>query len=298
MINKALAFVFPGQGSQYVGMSVTATSAASEAVWHTVRNIMGRSFLELLRTGPSEELNKTQNAQPALLAVSIAHLTQWRAERQPEPRMLAGHSAGQYAAAVASGALSLADALILVQTRARLMSESANGAMAAIVGLPDRRQASFLNRAAEIGLVGLAGDNAPGQFVISGQPAAVRAAMTLATQCGARKVVLLPIGVASHSPLMKSVRDQMALPLKRVNWHAIEIPIMSNVQPRLLTAVDEFKAELSDHLTAPVRWREAVQAMIGEGINHFAEVGPGRVLSGLIKRIDGAVATQPLDVSS
>jgi [acyl-carrier-protein] S-malonyltransferase len=291
-----IAFVFPGQGSQFVGMGrpLAETSPEAAAVFAAADAALGEPITRLAWEGPEEDLNRTENAQPALLAASIAYLEAVRARWAelevdiPEPAVAAGHSMGQYTALVAAGALDLGDAIRLVRTRGQLMQSSGagrEGRMAALIGLDDARLPELVERASALGIVGVANRNSPGQVVLSGERAAVEASLTIAKELGARRAIELPVSVAAHSPLMADAADGMAKVLAGITFHDPDPPLLANADARLLTTADACRAELVDHLTTGVDWVGAVEAMRARGVTAFIEVGPGQVLTGLIKRI-------------
>jgi [acyl-carrier-protein] S-malonyltransferase len=292
----SVAFVFPGQGSQSVGMGqlLAASSPAAAAVFADADEALGQPISRLAFEGPAEELDRTENAQPALLATSIAYLTALT-ERGPAagadhlaPAFAAGHSMGQYSALVAAGVISLADGVRLVRERGRLMQASGagrDGAMAAVIGLDEERLPALVERASRIGTFGIANRNSPGQVVVSGERAAIEAAVEIGRELGARKVVVLPVSVAAHSPLMADAAEGMRRVLEDVTFHDPAVPLIANADARVLTTADEARNELVDHLTAGVDWVAAVSRMTTAGVTRFVEVGPGRVLTGLIKRI-------------
>ena len=303
---SSLAFVFPGQGSQSVGMgrSLAEASAAAAAVFTEADAALGEPLSRLAWTGPAEELDLTINAQPALLAASIAFLRALEAGRAESgrapivPAFAAGHSMGQYSALVAAGVVSLADGMRLVRERGRLMQasgEGSPGAMAAIIGLPDERLPDLVAIGAAHGTFGVANRNSPGQVVVSGVRPAVEAAAAAAKGLGARRAVVLPVSVAAHSPLMAAAAAGMREALAGVAFHDPAVPLLANSDARLLTTADACRAELVDHLTTGVDWIAAVAAMRSAGVDRFVEVGPGRVLSGLIRRIAPDAETIPLD---
>ena len=298
-----VAFVFPGQGSQAVGMgrALVKSSAAAAAAFEEADRVLGEPLSRLAFEGPAEALDLTVNAQPALLATSVAMLAVLRerwadAGTHVRPAYSAGHSMGQYSALVASGAVSFADGLRLLRERGRLMQASESGrpgAMGAILGLDDEQVAEALAGAAAHGLVGIANRNAPGQVVISGERAAVEAALEGARELKARKVVLLPVSVAAHSPLMAQAAQGMRTVLSSVRFTDPRPPLLANADARPLTSADAARAELVEHLTTGVDWVEVVRAMAAGGVDTFLEIGPGRVLTGLIRRIaPGAAAIQ------
>jgi [acyl-carrier-protein] S-malonyltransferase len=292
----SIAYVFPGQGSQAVGMGreLAASSAAAATVFAAADDALGEPLSRLAWEGPAEQLNRTENAQPALLATSIAFLEALR-ERAvaagsplPGPAFMAGHSMGQYSALVAAGALSLADGVRLVRERGLRMQasgEGRDGAMAAIIGLDEAAIPELVGRAAAHGVFGVANRNAPGQVVVSGERSAVEAASGVARELGAKRAIILPVSVAAHSPLMAGAATAMRQVLAGVSFDDPTVPLLANADARLLTSAAACREELVDHLTAGVDWVAAVQAMSAAGVTTFIEVGPGRVLTNLIKRI-------------
>lgn len=301
-----LAFVFPGQGSQYVGMgrALAETSPAAAAVFKTADEALGEPISRLAWEGPEEDLNRTENSQPALLTASIAYLAAVRerwAELEidiPEPEFAAGHSMGQYTALVAAGALDLADAVRLVRTRGQLMQASGagrEGRMAAIIGLDDERLPELVAQASEHGVFGIANRNSPGQVVVSGERPAVEAALTIAKTLGAKRAIELPVSVAAHSPLMAEAADGMAKVLAGITFRDPEPPLLANADAAPITTAAACRAELVNHLTTGVDWVGAIRAMRESGVTTFIEVGPGQVLTGLVKRIVGDAIVLALD---
>jgi [acyl-carrier-protein] S-malonyltransferase len=300
------AFVFPGQGSQSVGMgqALVASSPAAAAVFAAADAALGQPISRLAWDGPADELDRTENAQPALLATSIAYLgavrERWAALDIPKPAIAfaAGHSMGQYSALVATDVISLADGMRLVRERGRLMQASGagrDGAMAAIIGLDDIHLPELVERASAHGTVGVANRNAPGQVVVSGERTAIEAASEIARELGARKAIVLPVSVAAHSPLMTEAADGMRRVLAEVEFRDPTIPLLANADARPIATADAARTELVAHLTAGVDWVAAVERMAAAGVDLFIEVGPGRVLTGLIKRISPDATTIPLD---
>jgi [acyl-carrier-protein] S-malonyltransferase len=293
---SSFAFVFPGQGSQSVGMGrdLATSSAAAGAVWAAADAALGEPISALAWDGPAERLDLTETAQPALLAASIAILDamreRWRAagHEPPVPAFAAGHSMGQYSAFVASGVLSLADGIRLVRRRGELMQASGqgrDGAMAALIGLDDARLPDLLGAAAVHGTFVVANRNAPGQVVVSGERAAIEAGAEIARSLGAKRAIVLPVSVAAHSPLMVEAADGMREALADVAFHDPTTTLLANADGRPITTAAEARAELIEHLTAGVDWVGAIGRMSGAGVVTFIEVGPGKVLTGLIKRI-------------
>jgi [acyl-carrier-protein] S-malonyltransferase len=291
-----IAFVFPGQGSQSVGMgqALAAASPAAAAVFAEADAALGESISRLAFEGPAEELDLTVNAQPALLATSIAYLAalheRWAAlgVEGPEPAFCAGHSMGQYSALVAAGVVPLSDALRLVRERGHQMQRSGagrEGRMAAIIGLDDARLPELVVAARLHGIFGVANRNSPGQVVVSGERPSVEAALTIAKELGARKVIELPVSVAAHSPLMAEAAAGMRAVLADIAFEDPHPPLRANADGRPLTTAESCRSELVDHLTTGVDWVTGVERMVADGVEAFVEVGPGRVLTGLIKRI-------------
>jgi [acyl-carrier-protein] S-malonyltransferase len=298
---EKVAFVFPGQGSQYVGMGrdLYETYPEAKALFDEADGILGFSLARLCFEGPKEELDDTINTQPALLTVSVALLQIASTELstgleldQLHPASVAGHSMGEYTALVAAGALDFADGLHLVRERGRLMKEAGElnpGAMAAIIGL-DAGTLEDICQEARIQLpassVQIANYNSPGQIVISGHKEALGRAMELAGERGARRVIPLAVSIASHSPLMQPAADSFASIVAQVDFHQPRVPVVANVTAAPITTVAEIREELVEQLTSTVRWVESVQYMIVQGVTTFVEIGPKNVLTGLIKRID------------
>jgi [acyl-carrier-protein] S-malonyltransferase len=299
------AFVFPGQGSQWVGMgkALAEASPAAAAVFAAADAALGEPISRLAFEGPADELDRTQNAQPALLATSIAYLEALRDRwgndgTEVLPAFAAGHSMGQYSALVAAGAVPLGEAIRLVRERGRQMQASGSGrdgAMAAILGLDDDLVPRLVEEASAAGIFGVANRNAPGQVVVSGERAAVDAGAEIARRLGARKAIVLPVSVAAHSPLMAEAAAAMEAVLAQVRFEDPDPPLLANADARPLTTGDACRAELVTHLTAGVDWVAAVGRMTAEGVTTFVEVGPGRVLTGLIKRIAPDAATFAVD---
>ncbi|HET9344374.1 MAG TPA: ACP S-malonyltransferase [Candidatus Limnocylindrales bacterium] len=298
------AFVFPGQGSQSVGMgrALAAASPPASAVYADADAALGTPISALAWDGPAEDLDRTEHAQPALLATSIAYLTalreRWADSGVEQPAFAAGHSMGQYSAFVAAGVLSLADGVRLVRERGRLMQASGqgrDGAMAAVIGLDEARLPELVERAGAHGVFGVANRNAPGQVVVSGERSAIEASAEIGKELGARKVIVLPVSVAAHSPLMAEAADGMRAVLATVEFLDPVVPLLANADAREIRTADEARNELVEHLTKGVDWVAAVERMTAAGVTTFVEVGPGRVLTGLVKRIAPDADASALD---
>lgn len=272
-----------------MGRDLALLSPAAGAVFRAADEALGEPISELAFGGPPEQLDLTVNAQPAILATSIAYLRAIEdagAIDALRPSFYAGHSMGQYSALVAAGVLPLAEALRLVRERGRQMQASApTGAMAAIIGLPDDLLPQLVAAGQSAGVFTVANRNSPGQVVVSGDVEAVRLAADTAKELGARRAVILPVSVAAHSPLMARAADAMRALLVDVNFADPAAPLLANADARPLTTGDECRDELVEHLTKGVDWVAEVERMVGAGVTRFVEIGPGRVLSGLIKRI-------------
>lgn len=300
----ALAYVFPGQGSQTVGMGrlLASHSPAAAAVFSEADETLGQSLSRLAWEGPGQALDLTVNAQPALLAASIALLRALEEAAdvadvlRPSPAFYAGHSMGQYSAMVAAGVLDLADGLKLVRKRGELMQASAeDGAMAAIIGLEDARLPDLVAAGADHGIIAIANRNSPGQVVISGERAAVQAAADAAKGLGAKRAIVLAVSVAAHSPLMQKAAEGMRAALESVTFRDPSAPLLANADARPITTAGEARHEVIDHLTRGVDWVRAVERMRGAGVDTFVEVGPGKVLTNLIARISPEASAVSLD---
>lgn len=301
-----LAFVFPGQGSQSVGMghALTQRSPAAAAVFATADAALGEPISALAWDGPAESLDRTEQAQPAILAASIAILEAlregWAAAGVAAlvPAFAAGHSMGQYSALVATGVISLDDGIRLVRARGRAMQASGSGrdgAMAAIIGLDDARIPELVAGAATHGTFVVANRNAPGQVVVSGERPAIEAGAELAKSLGAKRAIVLPVSVAAHSPLMAEAAEVMRDVLAPITFDDPSVTLLANADARPITTGEAARAELIEHLTAGVDWVAAVEDMTAAGVTTFVEVGPGKVLTGLIKRIAPDAEILPAD---
>ena len=286
-----LAFVFPGQGSQAVGMLAELASAypAVSDTFAEASAALGFDLWRLVQDGPAEELNLTHNTQPAMLAAGIAVWRAWEREGGPSPAFLAGHSLGEYTALVAGGAIGFADAVRLVAERGRLMQAAVpegTGAMAAILGLDDDQVRAACVQAAAGEVVEAVNFNSPGQVVIAGHSGAVARAVEAAKAAGAKRAVALPVSVPSHCALMRPAAEQLALRLAAATVRVPATPVLHNVDVSVAQTADAVRDRLARQLHSPVRWVETVQRLVAEGVTLVVEAGPGKVLAGLNKRID------------
>ena len=288
-----LAMVFPGQGSQAVGMlKAYAGLPEVDAVRAEAEAALGADFLRLLDEGPAEQLNLTVNTQPAMVTAAITAYRAWRAMGGAAPAMVAGHSLGEYSALVAAGSLSFADALPLVRFRAQSMQEAVpegQGAMAAILGLDDDATRAACAEAAQGEVVEAVNFNGPGQVVIAGHKAAVARAGELCKAKGAKRAVPLPVSAPFHSSLLKPAGDKLQGYLKDVALAAPGVPLVNNVDVKVESDPARIKDALVRQASSPVRWVEVIRAMADQGVTHVVECGPGKVLAGLAKRIDARV---------
>lgn len=289
-----VAFVFPGQASQYPGMGkeLAEKYPSARAVFDEADKALGFSISKICFEGTDEELKLTANTQPAILTVSVA-VAKVIAERGLSPDFVAGHSLGEYSALVAAGSLKFADAVPLVRKRGTYMQEAVPqgvGAMAAIMGLSPAVVADACKRAAGAEVCSAANLNSPEQTVISGHAGAVKRAVEIASQLGAKRAVVLPVSAPFHSALMTPAQERLAGDLKNTQFGGLRVPLVTNVDADTISSGDEAREALIRQVTAPVRWEESIRALIDEGVNTFVEVGPGRVLSGLLRQIERSVA--------
>ncbi|NER65109.1 ACP S-malonyltransferase [Pseudomonas sp. MAFF212427] len=299
-MSASLAFVFPGQGSQSLGM-LAELGAQYPLVIDTFREAseaLGYDLWALTQDGPEEQLNQTDKTQPAILTASIALWRLWLAEGGARPAFVAGHSLGEYSALVAAGSLSLGDAVKLVKRRGELMQEAVpagQGAMAAILGLEDATVVALCAEAARGEVVSAVNFNSPGQVVIAGAKAAVERAMEACKAAGAKRALPLPVSVPSHCELMRPAAERFAESVNAIDWQAPQIPLVQNVSAGVAADLETLKRDLLEQLYKPVRWVECVQTLAANGAVQLVECGPGKVLAGLNKRCADGVTTYNLN---
>jgi len=287
----SLAFVFPGQGSQSLGMlaELAAMHPQVQATFEEASQGCGVDLWTLSQQGPEELLNQTEFTQPALLAASVAVWRAWVARDGAQPAQFSGHSLGEYAALVAAGSIALTDAAKLVRERGRLMQAAVpagTGAMAAVLGAEDDLVAEVCAQASDSEVVVPANYNSPGQIVIGGHAAAVDRALAELAARGVRKVVKLAVSVPSHTPLMREAALQLGEVMANLSWQLPDRPVLQNADARAEASTGDIRAALVRQLYLPVRWSDCVRSMAGQGATRIVECGPGKVLTGLVKRID------------
>ncbi len=298
-MSAALAFVFPGQGSQSVGMlaDLASRDPAVQQTFAEASEGAGVDLWALSREGAGDQLNQTEFTQPALLAASVAVWRLWQSRGGPRPALLAGHSLGEYSALVAADALPLAQAARLVRLRGQLMQTAApagTGAMAAILGADDALVEEVCRSVSGADVVVPANYNSPGQIVIGGHAAAVDAALEELAERGVRKAIRLAVSVPSHTPLMREAADQLADAMQGLDWQMPVLPVVQNVDALAHDSVDAIRDALVRQLYLPVQWTRCVQAIAVHGTTLVLECGPGKVLSGLVKRIDKSLDARAL----
>ncbi|NSX06581.1 ACP S-malonyltransferase [Cupriavidus gilardii] len=285
------SFVFPGQGSQSVGMlNAFADNPVVRATLQEASDALGQDLARLIAEGPAEELNLTTNTQPVMLTAAVAIYRAWLEAGGPAPSLVAGHSLGEYSALVAAGVIPFADAVPLVRFRAQAMQEAVpvgEGGMAAILGLSDDDVRAACAEASAAGVVEAVNFNAPAQVVIAGAKAAVDKACDIAKAKGAKRALPLPVSAPFHSSLLKPASDRLRERMAGLTFLAPSIPLINNVDVAIVNDPEAIKDALVRQAAAPVRWVESVQKMAADGVTHVFECGPGKVLAGLTKRIDG-----------
>ncbi len=296
---KPIAFIFPGQGSQYVGMGkeLFENFSVAKKVFEEADDTLHLSISALCFKGPEEALKLTENTQPAVLTMSIAALKVLQAEKGMTPQFTAGHSLGEYSALVVSGALTFSEAVKMVRLRGKFMQEAVpvgEGAMAAVLGMEQEQVEKLCEEISYGEVLTPANFNCPGQIVIAGHSKAVERAIERIKQEG-KKAVLLPVSAPFHSPLMKPAGERLEKALEEISVSDLKVPVVTNVEAEVNTSKDRVKGLLVAQVSSPVRWEESMRKMIEKGIEHLFEIGPGKVLSGLMKRIDSRVETKNLE---
>lgn len=284
------AMVFPGQGSQAVGMlsELAASHPVIEQTFQEASDALSYDLWALTQNGPAEELNKTWQTQPALLTASVALWRLWQQQGGKTPVLMAGHSLGEYSALVCAGVINFADAVRLVELRGKLMQDAVpqgTGAMSAIIGLDDAAIAQACAEAAQGQVVSPVNFNSPGQVVIAGNKEAVERAGAACKAAGAKRALPLPVSVPSHCALMKPAADKLAVALDDIVFSAPQIPVVNNVDVQCETSPEAIRSALVRQLYSPVQWTQSVEFIAAQGIDRLVEVGPGKVLTGLTKRI-------------
>lgn len=296
MTNQHLAFVFPGQGSQKIGMltELAAEFPIVEKTFAEASSVLGYDLWALVQGGAQEEINLTERTQPLLLTASVAVWRVWQEKKGAQPRLMAGHSLGEWSALVCAGVVAFADAVKLVQQRGKFMQEAVpagQGAMAAIIGLDDTLILNACKKAEQGEIVAAVNFNSPGQVVIAGAAAAVERASVLCKEAGAKRALPLPVSAPFHTELMHPAAERLADQVAATNFSVPQIPVVHNVTAAVETNPEKIKALMIEQIYSPVRWVECVNTMVAAGITSTLECGPGKVLSGLNKRIHKELVT-------
>ena len=295
----AVAFIFPGQGSQSVGMmsALAEQHAVVQKTFEEASSVLGYDLWNLVANGPEDELNQTDKTQPAMMAAGVATWRIWQEQNGELPSYLAGHSLGEYTALVCAGAMSLSDGISLVADRGRFMQQAVpagSGAMAAILGLEDEAVVNLCADNAAGQVLEAVNFNSPGQVVIAGETAAVDRLIASAEEVGAKKAIKLPVSVPSHCALMKPAAEQLAIRIEQITFSEPMIPVIHNADVTSYTDESKIKDALVRQLYSPVRWVETINLMKENGIDKIIECGPGKVLAGLNKRIDRRMPALPI----
>ncbi|WOX05716.1 ACP S-malonyltransferase [Microbulbifer pacificus] len=291
MTNPVLAFVFPGQGSQQIGMLAEAAAAFPEinATFSEASSVLGYDLWDLCQNGSQEDINLTERTQPLLLTASVALYRAWLSQGGARPALMAGHSLGEWSALVCAGVLAFEDAVRLVRERGRLMQEAVppgEGAMAAVIGLDDQAVENACADAAQGAIVAAVNYNSPGQVVIAGSSAAVERAIEACKAAGAKRAMPLPVSAPFHTELMRPAADRLAPQIEATTFLAPQTPVIHNVHAKTESDPSAIKSLMVEQIYSPVRWTACVEAMAAAGIGQLVECGPGKVLAGLAKRID------------
>ncbi|WP_415894401.1 ACP S-malonyltransferase [Neptuniibacter sp. PT8_73] len=297
-MSQTLAFVFPGQGSQQVGMlsELAETHPVIKNTFAEASEVLGYDLWDLVQNGPEEDLNQTDKTQPALLTSGVALWRLWQEQNGAKPAVVAGHSLGEYTALVCAGAISFADGVNLVKLRGEFMQQAVpagSGAMAAILGLVDDAIEKACQDAEQGEVVSPVNYNCPGQIVIAGEKAAVDRAIENCKEAGAKRAIPLPVSVPSHCALMKPAAEKMAVELAKIEISMPEIDVVQNVTASIPASVEELKENLLAQLYSPVLWTKTIQGLVEQGLESTVECGPGKVLSGLNKKVH-----KPLSVAA
>ncbi|WP_250460876.1 ACP S-malonyltransferase [Microbulbifer litoralis] len=300
MTNARLAFVFPGQGSQQIGMLADAAAELPEihSTFSEASDVLGYDLWDLCQNGEQADINLTERTQPLLLAASVALYRAWCAKGGVRPARMAGHSLGEWSALVCAGSLAFTDAVRLVRERGRLMQEAVpagEGAMAAVIGLDDSEVEKACADAAQGEVVAAVNYNSPGQVVIAGSKGAVDRAIEACKAAGAKRAMPLPVSAPFHTELMRPAAEKLAPQVESTVFHAPEIQVIHNVHARPESEPEAIKKLMIEQIYSPVRWTACVQAMAADGIEQLLECGPGKVLAGLAKRIDRGLGSHNID---